>query len=317
MRPPRPRLADLRELRGDDLAPVLEAQAEHWQTHLAWDMRLAIGLVRRMLDRRMLSGRALLVAGTPRGYSYFVPEGRKAIVGDLFVRGPDKGGWLERRLLESTLNAACLQSGAERIEGQLPCLKRLPPLRPALGGTLHSFPRMLMLKNSLGRVPARRPGGPELQFCPWSDSLLDDASELIALAHRGHVDSRINDLYASVAGARRLVAQTAHLAVSARFCATASIGARDPRASGLRGISLGSFVGEEVGHVNQLCVDPRARRRGLGSELLRRSLGALARAGCQAASLTVTKSNAGAVRLYKRFGFRSMASFAAFVWQRS
>ena len=317
MHPPNPRLIDLRELRGDDLAPVLEAQAEHWQTHFAWDLSLAVGLVRRMLDRRMLSGHGLLVADRPRGYCYFVPEGRKVIVGDLFVRGPDKGGRLERRLLESTLNAACLRSGAERIEGQLLCLKRLPPLRPALGGTLHSYPRMLMFKNGLSLAPAQRSNGPALQFCPWSDGLLDDASELIALAHRGHVDSRINDLYASVAGARRLVAQTTHLAVSARFCAPASIGAREPRTSGLRGISLGSFVGEEVGHVNQLCVDPRARRRGLGSELLGRSLGALARAGCRSASLTVTKSNEGAIRLYERFGFRPMASFPAFVWKRT
>ena len=299
------------------MSPVLEAQAEHWQTNLAWDLRLAIGLLRRMLDRRMLSGRGLLVAGRPRGYSYFVPDGRKVVVGDLFVRGPDNGGRLERRLLESTLNAACLQSGADRIEGQLIYLKRLPPLRPALGGTLHSYPRMLMLKNGLSVVPTQRSNGPDLQFCPWSDGLLDDASELIALAHRGHVDSRISDLYSSVSGARRLVAQTTHLAVSAKFCAPASIGARDPRSSGLRGILLGSLVGEEVGHVNQLCVDPRARRRGLGSELLRRSLGSLARAGCKAASLTVTKSNKGAVRLYERFGFRSMASFPAFVWQRS
>ena len=317
MRPPRPRVVDLRELRGDDLAAVLEAQAEHWRTHLAWDVRLAIGLVRRMLDRRMLAGRGLLVAGRPRGYSYFVPEGRKVVVGDLFVWSPDNGGGLEHRLLESTLNAACLHSGAERIEGQLLCLKRLPPLRAALGGTLHSYPRMLMFKNDLSLESAQRASGPDLQFCAWSDGLLDDASELIALAHRGHVDSRINDLYSSVAGARRLVAQTTHLAVSARFCAPASIAARDPRSSGLRGIALGSLVGEEVGHVNQLCVDPRARRRGLGSELLRRSLGALARAGCKAASLTVTKSNEGAVRLYERFGFRSKASFPAFVWQRS
>jgi ribosomal protein S18 acetylase RimI-like enzyme len=50
--------------------------------------------------------------------------------------------------------------------------------------------------------------------------------------------------------------------------------------------------------------------------LLRRSLDAFARAGCKAASLTVTESNAVAVRLYKRNGFRSIASFPAFAWQR-
>ncbi len=270
-----------------------------------------------MLDKRLLAGRALLVSGLARGYSYFMPEGRKAVVGDLFVWGPDKDGRLRRRLFESTLNTACLQRGVERIEGQLLCLQKLPLTRPALGGTLRSFSRMLMLKDGLDRLLAEPRARSGLQLCPWSDRLAEDASELIALAYRGHVDSRINDLYGSVAGARRLLAQTTHHTASVRFFAPAAIVAREPGASALRGMCLGSLVGEEVGHVTQLCVAPLARGRGLGSELLRRSLAALARAGCEAASLTVTESNAGAVQLYERIGFRSIASFPAFVWQRS
>lgn len=304
-------------MRGDDLAPILEAQAAHWEAHFAWDIRLALATVRRMLDRRMLNGRALLVSGAPRGYSYFGPQGRKIVVRDLFVLGPDKGSWLARRLLESTLNAASLRSGAARVEGQLLCIEGLPRLRPALGGALHGFERQLMLKDGLGPAPEERRTTPGMQFSPWSESLTEAASELLALAYRGHVDSRINDLYASLPGARCLVAQTTKPGVSSRFLAPASIAARDPRSTGLQGLSLGSLVGDEVGHVNQLCVDPRARGRGLGTELLRRSIDALARAGCTAASLTVTKSNEGAVRVYERVGFRSIASFTAFVWQRT
>lgn len=316
MRPQESMVADLSELRGNDLAPVLEAQAAHWRTHFAWDCAPAMAAVRRMLDRRLLCGRALLVSGVARGYSYFVAEGRKAVIGDLFVQDPDKNGRLERRLLESTLNAACLQQGVERVEGQLLCLDRLPALRPALGGIVRGFPRALMLKRGLGRPLAGRPANSSLHFCPWSEGLLGDASELIALAYRGHVDSRINDLYGSASGARRLLVQTTRYAVSARFFAPAAIVARAPEATALHGLCLGSLVGNAVGHVTQLCVAPHARGRGLGSELLRRSLDAFARAGCKAASLTVTESNAVAVRLYKRNGFRSIASFPAFAWQR-
>jgi ribosomal protein S18 acetylase RimI-like enzyme len=71
-----------------------------------------------------------------------------------------------------------------------------------------------------------------------------------------------------------------------------------------------------VGHVTQICVVPSLRGKGLGYELLRRSLLALAEAGCGQASLTVTLANRDAVRLYERVGFETTHEFSALVWDR-
>jgi ribosomal protein S18 acetylase RimI-like enzyme len=60
---------------------------------------------------------------------------------------------------------------------------------------------------------------------------------------------------------------------------------------------------------------PALRGAHLGYELLRESLGRLGQLGCKTTSLTVTCSNADAIRLYQSMGFRIEATFPALVWQ--
>ena len=83
------------------------------------------------------------------------------------------------------------------------------------------------------------------------------------------------------------------------------------------GMSLSSFVADDVGHIAEICVAPDARGAGLGYELLGQSIAMLRGAGAQRVSLTVTASNEEAVRLYTRCGFREARRFYAYVWERT
>src|SRR5262249_26099679 len=139
---------------------------------------------------------------------------------------------------------------------------------------------------------------------------------LIASAYHGHVDSQINDQYRSPSGARRFLMNIVQYPGCGTFFGPASFAANDLERR-LRGISLASLVAPEVGHITQVCVAPAERSTGLGYELMRQSLRALAAHGCQSASLTVTASNETAVRLYRRMGFRVRRNFAAYVWEPS
>ena len=57
------------------------------------------------------------------------------------------------------------------------------------------------------------------------------------------------------------------------------------------------------GYIDFLGVDPRFRRRGLGAELVRAGVAALAELGCTRCSLTVRDDNEAARRLYAGLGF--------------
>jgi ribosomal protein S18 acetylase RimI-like enzyme len=59
-----------------------------------------------------------------------------------------------------------------------------------------------------------------------------------------------------------------------------------------------------VGAIQNLGITPGCRNRGLGSLLLEQALEGFRRAGLKRALLEVTAQNEGAIRLYRRLGFR-------------
>ncbi|MCY4536035.1 MAG: GNAT family N-acetyltransferase [Bryobacterales bacterium] len=314
MRQPDARLVDLSQLRGSDLEVVLKAQRLHWCQRLAWDNRDATDAIRRLLDQRCLTGLAVLVDGRPVGYSYIRLVGSKAVVGEVFLLPAERVPHLERMLLEMTIIMASRNSGVKRVEGQLASLADFPDVQIVLPGELQVYPRRLMIRESDVALPRQSPVNPGMRFLPWTDSQLQAASELIALAYAGHVDASINEEYCSVPGARRFLEQTINRGSSGRFLTSAGFVARQASSSRLGGICVGSMVGAHVGHIAQLCVAPEWSGFGIGTELLRRALDGFRRAGCDAVSLTVTASNERAIQLYERTGFRTLASFPAFVW---
>jgi len=311
------KLVDLDYLRGPDLEPVLEAQRANWLKRLAWDNRDATDEIRRLLDQRRLAGLAVVVGGSPVGYSYFMLQGSKAVVGELFVLPAHRVPFLEGALLEMTVATAFQASGVQRVEGQLASLDAFPDVQIGVRGDLQVYPRQLMIRESCEALPAQGPVDPGMRFLPWTDSQLQPASELLAQAYAGHVDANITEDYRSVPGAMRFLQQTINRGSRGRFLPEAGLVARQASPPRLRGICLGRMVGASVGHITQLCVAPDWRGFGIGSELLRRALDGFRRAGCDAVSLTVTASNERAVQLYERAGFRTLASFPAFVWTRA
>jgi ribosomal protein S18 acetylase RimI-like enzyme len=148
----------------------------------------------------------------------------------------------------------------------------------------------------------------------WSERYQDEAAQLIASAYHGHVDSDINDQYRSAAGARRFLMNIVQYPGCGAFYQPGSYLALDPHSGHLTGICLSSLVSDDVGHITQVCVAPSARGQGLGYELLRRSLLSLTRHNCRRASLTVTASNKGAIRVYDQMGFNKRREFSAYVW---
>ena len=153
-----------------------------------------------------------------------------------------------------------------------------------------------------------------IAITPWTERRQDDSARLVAAAYRGHIDSEINDQYRAPAGARRFLANIVQYPGCGTFFAPASYAGIDAQNGSLCGMSLASLVASDVGHITQVCVAPSHRGTGLGYELLRRSLLALAAHGCRSVSLTVTASNDTAARLYERMGFTQRREFSACVW---
>jgi len=311
-----PNLVDLRHLRSDDLNPLLAEEVDTWRDLLDWDFGKSADLVRRFIDLRSLNGFALVEGREALGYAYYVLEEHKGLIGDLFLREGFRTVENENRLLECILDSLMGAAHLARIESQLMMAHSAGP-RP-MSRYLSEFERNFMMldleRASLG-PPRRPPPTGRVYFEQWSEHYQEPAAQLIATAYLGHVDSRINDQYRSVPGARRFLFNIVQYPGCGAFFKPASVAAFDRATGRICGICLVSLVLPHCGHITQICVAPWVHGAGVGYELLRQSLQALRAAGCRRTSLTVTASNRDAIDLYEGVGFNTIRKFSAYVWE--
>ncbi len=312
---PSAELVELRDLRSPDLADVLEEEADVWLETLHWDFHSSAQLVARFVDQRALNGYAIVDRGAVIGYTYFVFDEYKGLIGDLYVRRAWRTPALEYRLLAAAVEALMRTPDVARIETQLPMLgpghETLPAARFIRTCDRH-FMRM-----GLDRVASLPPAppSPQIYFAPWEDRYQESAAHLIPDSYRGHIDSRINDQYDSVGGSRRFLYNIIQYPGCGVFFKEASHVALGRESGKLCGVALTSLVAHDTGHITQICVAPPYRGAGLGYELMRQSLAVLRRTGHAAATLTVTAANRQAAGLYERMGFETIRKFRAFVWE--
>lgn len=307
------RLVELSALPPGSLNALLEEETVRWRRMLEWDFSASAELVSRYAGYRALEGFALLDEGRAVGYSYWVLDERKGLIGDLYVRDAWRSPANELALLDSTLRQLKRQPWLRRVEAQLMQLG----LRGPLGG-LQPQPRRFARHFMLARLELagslRAIGfGEEVRFESWHMRHAGAAAELIARVYEGHIDSEINDQYRSAGGALRFLQNIVQYPGCGRFSPESSLLAFDQAGQAV-GLLLATRVSPESGHVAQLCVEQRLQGSGLGYELLRRGLRGFISEGAGLASLTVTAENQTAIRLYERFGFRAIHHFEAHVW---
>ena len=307
-------MVDLRRLAARDLEPLLQEETAAWCEGLDWDFEKSADLVRRFVDLRALNGSALLEQDEVIGYVYYVLEENKGLIGDLYVRHDWRTPEREDSLIEAALDPLMTSAQVSRVECQLMMLggghgRRTP--RAEYASTFErNFMRVDLRRARLGEGRIRRP----IYIERWSDHYQDPAAHLIAVAYQGHLDSRINDQYCSIAGARRFLYNIVQYPGCGTFFRPASFVAFDLEGR-LCGLCLTSVVAEGIGHITQICVGNWVRGTGVGYELLRQSLTGLRESGCSKVSLTVTTSNRDAIHLYRRIGFVTARQFSAYVWE--
>ena len=307
-------IIDLRQMNSQQLEPLLEQEARHWREELHWDYRASLELIKKFLDARSLAGCAAVEDGQPAGYGFYVLEEHKGLVGGLFVSPRFPQLALSRMLLAEMLATLRGVPRLERIEAQL------MPFGCALDRALieqgfRLFTRQFML---LDLAQAQLSGAVPSEWLPlerWDDRYFEPCARLIHLAYANHVDGEINDQYRSEAGALKFLKNVIILPGCGQFQPEASFVLRPLGSDRLIGAVLTSAVSSGVGHTTQICVMPGYQGHGLGRQLMEVSIQAMRARRFSELSLTVTSTNAAAVRLYEHLGFRTIKTFAAGVWQ--
>lgn len=313
-------ILDLRHFRSADLRPLLDEEARAWSRQLSWDYSGSAEMILRYMDARILPGYAAVDAGRVKGYSFFVYEGSKGVIGDLFVGNGESAPArypTEERLAAHVIETLQQSPGVQRIEAQLLLHKGDSMSRPFVEEGFRRFPRLFMSLPLNGSVPAPDWAArfPEVELKKWSEEEFQGAASVITAAYRDHIDSEINDQYRTTAGSMRFLNNIVRFPGCGVFDADSSFVARSKVTRAPLGLILCSRVQTDVGHITQVCLTPEQRCRGLGHALLLATCAELRKRHCRALSLTVTEANTSAVELYRRMGFSVLHIFDAFVWE--
>ena len=311
-------ILDLRHFSAVDLRPLLDDETQLWSRQLSWDYSGSAEMILRYIDAKILPGYAALERGRIFGYSFFVYEGSKGVIGDLYVsngsRLPDSRQ-VELKLLTHVIETLQQSPGIHRVEAQLLAHEANAVARPFLEQGFQRHPRLFMVL-ALGKASAQmRATHPEVEIRRWTDADYQPSAAVITAAYRTHVDAQINDQYHTLTGSLRFLNNIVRFPGCGVFDAESSFVALDRKAKNLIGLILCSRVRNDVGHVTQVCVLPEYRSRGIGESLMEATMGNLRKRGFTMLSLTVTEANARAVALYRRLDFDTKKIFDAFVWE--
>src|SRR6185437_4892890 len=78
-------ILDLRHFNSKHLRPLLEQETRLWAELMSWDYRSSAEMILRYVDSKILPGYAAVENGHLGGYAFFVYEGSKGVIGDLFA----------------------------------------------------------------------------------------------------------------------------------------------------------------------------------------------------------------------------------------
>jgi ribosomal protein S18 acetylase RimI-like enzyme len=159
--------------------------------------------------------------------------------------------------------------------------------------------------------PALAPGYHALA---WDPALLDSHSQAKYLSFRDEIDANVFPCFSEFAGCKRLMTditrKAGFLPQATWLVSYQGNGHNDGRdgTNHSRGECCGTIQGIKdrsgIGAIQNLGITPPHRGKGLGTFLLFRSLAGFREAGLTRVFLEVTADNEGAIKLYRRLGFR-------------
>lgn len=146
---------------------------------------------------------------------------------------------------------------------------------------------------------------PGYRFVPWCDDDLNKHAEIKFLSFRNEIDANVFSCFREREGCQRLLRE---ITSRSNFLPDATWMLEYESAPGEGPQVVGTIQAlvdhQQRGAIQNIGIHPDHRDQGLGTSLLFKCLIYIKARGLQRVMLEVTSQNIGALRLYKRLGFR-------------
>lgn len=292
------------------LEQLFDEECAEWLELLKWDYKGASLLIRDVARQHQLSGLVALNGNATVGFAYYLIEGPRCSIGDIYVSSPCRGLGIDRALAAAVLDKLEGAGRIRRIESQ--CVG-VGNHDADLFFQSRGFDRLERSYMLTAVPPADAPVEPlgDVTIRSWKQSDFSQAARVIHRSYHGTHDSRINSQYRSEDGCAELLTILTDNIWCGDFLPLVSRVAVRPSGS-IIGVLIASRVAKGVGHLGQISVHPAHQSRGIGRRLIASAVAEFRKRGFEQISLAVTTANANAFHLYQSCGFETIHTFPVF-----
>ena len=296
------------------LQPLMEDEQRMWLADLDWDYAPIRQILVAFIKQKLLPGYVAVADGKALGYTYFLINQSKGVIGALYAMDSERSQEAVDELLAQSISFLRDTRNIKRVEAQIMPFHNLD-LASAFTRNGFSHCRRYYLELDLDNHRKKALFPPAFRIVPWDATYLAQIAEMTLLSYVNQADAAICQDYRTRTGCETYL----HSLVENPGC-----GIFMPEASfiGLdgQGIPCGFVfccrISNGYAIIPQIAVHPLYQGIRLGNTLMNRAFAQLKALGFRTVSLTVTKENLRAFEWYQRLGFKNRREFGAHVWQR-
>lgn len=295
------------------LQPLMQEEEKAWMCDLCWDYSPIRHILISFIKQKLLPGYVAVKESDPIGYTYFLVNQAKGVIGALYASRTAESQNAVEELLSLTISSLKDSPNVKRVEAQIMPFHNLNLTATFTQHGFSYYPRYY-LDLDLTNHARTEQSLPAEKIIPWSSNYIERAAEMSMISYRNQTDAEICEDYRTQAGCESYLRSLVENPGCGVFIPEASFMALDGGAP--CGFLICSRISGAAGMIPQIAVHPSHQGKGLGNFLMARSLEQLKDVGIRSVSLTVTKKNRRAFDWYQRLGFKVRKEFGAYVWQR-
>ena len=296
------------------LLPLMEEEENVWMSELGWDYSPIRKILLSFMAQRLLPGYIAMSEKKPVGYTYFLVNQAKGVIGSLYVAKTSRSQEAVEKLLSLTISCLKDSQSTHRIEAQIMPFHNLNLTATFTQHGFFYYPRYY-LELDLNAFSGMKSSTFGEKIVPWNSASLQQMAEMTSVSYNGEIDAEICGDYRSTSGCASYLRSLVDNPGCGIFMSDASFMSLDAQGRPC-GYIICCRIADGAGMIPQIAIHPSYQGRGFGSALINRSFDQLKSQGFDTVSLTVTKKNRRAFDWYQRLGFRIRKEFGAYVWER-
>jgi ribosomal protein S18 acetylase RimI-like enzyme len=296
------------------LYSLMEDEEKMWMADLDWDYAPIRQILLSFVKQKLLPGYVAVADSQALGYTYFLVNQTKGIIGTLYALPTMHSQEAVDELL--ALSISCLKGyqNIRRVEAQIMPFHSLSLTAAFMRQSFsHSARYYLDLDLNNHRKKSELPAA--LRIAPWDSTFLARTAEMILLSYENQTDAEICEDYRTRTGCESYLRSLVENPGCGIFMPEASFIALDWQGTPC-GFVFCCRISTGAAIIPQIAVHPLHQGRRLGNTLMNRAFTQLKALGFRSVSLTVTGKNQRAFEWYQRLGFKVRKEFGAYVWER-